>query len=159
MKKIILTMLLFLICISTATPAAHALSCAAPVQPQEELRHAEIVYSGKLITKSNNKLHFQVSQVWKGSVGSTITLKPNMWIDFNLGAEYVVFASTQEGKLSPRLCGNTGLATSAKISALGTPIPMVQQPMNIPWASLAVGMFLLILVTGIVIVIKRRKGN
>lgn len=138
--------------------SASALSCAQPRPPQEELGLAEAVFKGKLLSETRNRLHFEVSKVWKGEVGSKISLHPNGWTEFNTGQEYVVFVSKEDGKLTPRLCGNTGLASEVNEAALGEPIPMVQvqQSSGDSRAALLVGVTVL-MIAGIVLIRRRKK--
>ncbi|MGY5341323.1 hypothetical protein ACXFAU_02585 [Paenibacillus glucanolyticus] len=103
-----------------------ALSCAEPREVTEELKISDAVFRGTL-TSSNpeadmSKTHyeFQVSEWWKGEhTSSTVKLYSNGWESFEPGKEYIVFVDKSEKRLTPRLCGNTGLSSSVDVTALG----------------------------------------
>ncbi|MFN7252398.1 MAG: hypothetical protein ACK4M9_16705 [Anaerobacillus sp.] len=115
-----------------------ALSCAEPDPPLKEMVYSEIVFKGKFVSSSKDKLHFKVQKLWKGQVGNNISLYENYWTEFIPGNEYIVFAGKDEGKLRPRLCGNTGVASPDLENQLGNIIPLTeQQPNPAPsWSSI-----------------------
>ncbi|MBP1154296.1 MULTISPECIES: hypothetical protein [unclassified Paenibacillus] len=126
MKKASL-ILIILLCFSFITSqSAFALSCAPPRAPQEEMEFSQMVFKGTVVSQNRDKLHFEVAKAWKGDPSGKLTLNQNGWTEFKTGDEYVVFAGMEDGKLRPRLCGNTGLATGFNEDQLGEPIPMVQ---------------------------------
>lgn len=105
-------------------PRAQALSCAEPRHPAEEMGYSAMVFKGRLIAESDDKLKFDVFKVWKGSIGTQLVLYQNFWTEFVPGKEYIVFAGVEDGKLRPQLCGNTGIASEAVENQLGEPIPI-----------------------------------
>ncbi|WP_144028040.1 hypothetical protein [Paenibacillus sp. 32352] len=102
-----------------AIPSVSALSCAPPRPPKEEMDYSELVFKGRLLSETKEKLTFQVLAVWKGDLHETVTLNQNHWTEFEAGEEYIIFAGRDEGKLRPKLCGNTGLASSFDETTLG----------------------------------------
>jgi len=125
MKKIsICAAVLFAVLSFILTGPASALSCAQPRPPQDEMNYSEAVFKGTLVAQSNNKLFFEVSKVWKGEVSRKFTLHQNFWTSFQEGQEYIVFAAPEDGRLRPRLCGNTGPAAGIDEQALGAEIPL-----------------------------------
>jgi hypothetical protein len=108
-----------------------ALSCAEPDPPLKEMVYSEIVFKGKFVSSSKDKLHFKVQKLWKGQVGNDISLYENFWTEFTPGEDYIVFAGKDEGKLRPRLCGNTGVASPDLEKQLGHIIPLTQQQPNL----------------------------
>ncbi|WP_282939402.1 hypothetical protein [Paenibacillus sp. RC67] len=113
-----LLMVLFLIW-GAAIPSVSALSCAPPRPPKEEMGYSELVFKGRLLSETNDKLKFQVLKAWKGELSETVMLQQNFWTKFQVGEEYIIFAGTDNGKLRPMLCGNTGLASSFDEQMLG----------------------------------------
>jgi hypothetical protein len=107
-----------------------ALSCAELDPPLKEMVYSEIVFKGKFVSSSKDKLHFKVQKLWKGQVGNDISLYENFWTEFTPGEDYIVFAGKDEGKLRPRLCGNTGVASPDLEKQLGNIIPLTQQQPN-----------------------------
>ncbi|WP_051621243.1 hypothetical protein [Paenibacillus sp. UNC451MF] len=103
-------------------PSASALSCAPPRAPKEEMGYSELVFKGRLLSETNDKLKFHVLKAWKGDLNETVTLSQNYWTKFQVGEEYIIFVGTDNGKLRPMLCGNTGLASSFDEQTLGETI-------------------------------------
>ena len=119
MKKWVGLWLAIVLFLGIAIPSASALSCAPPRPPKEEMDYSELVFKGRLLTETKEKLKFQVLTVWKGDLHETVTLNQNYWTKFQEGEEYIIFAGRDEGKLRPKLCGNTGLASSFDETTLG----------------------------------------
>ncbi|UNK18954.1 hypothetical protein MNQ98_02590 [Paenibacillus sp. N3/727] len=111
-------------------PEASALKCAAPPKPvTEEMAYSALTFKGTLVSETSNSSTFRVSTWWKGdSSQATVTLKANMWIYFEPGEEYIVFAGKQNGKLSPNLCGNTALSSDLDVKPLGPGTPVLSPP-------------------------------
>ncbi|WP_106769169.1 hypothetical protein [Paenibacillus faecalis] len=110
-------------------PAASALSCAGPKPVTEEIERSTITFKGTLISESSDSLTFQVSTWWKGDPSqTTVTLKANIWVVFEPGKEYIVFAGKQNGKLTPNLCGNTGPSSMVDMTDLGPGTPVLPTP-------------------------------
>ena len=105
-------------------PEVSALKCARSTPPAEEMASSALTFKGTFISETSEQLTFQVSTWWKGESAKTIVkLYSNMWTHFEPGVEYIVFASKQDGKLSPRLCGNTAPSANFDLNALGPGIP------------------------------------
>ncbi|WP_078551951.1 hypothetical protein [Bacillus alkalicellulosilyticus] len=111
MKKISVVFICFLILLAY-TNTAFATSCAYIQLPKEELKQADVVFKGELTLNQNHRLQFDVEKVWAGdSVEDSISIEDNIWIEPVLGNEYIIFAESKRGKLSPMGCGNSGFAT------------------------------------------------
>lgn len=158
MKNWIGLLLAFILFWGTAIPSASALSCAPPRPPKEEMSYSELVFKGRLLSETEEKLNFQALKAWKGEVTETITLNQNHWTKFQVGEEYIIFAGHDNGKLRPMLCGHTGLASSFDESSLGevtVVIPKSEIGMEIAIA-IVTG---LAVVAGIGITMTKRWGN
>lgn len=100
----------------------YALTCVPPSHPAEELKHAEFVFKGKLISYQNGELQFEVSSVWQGMVDQQVTLNHNGWSEFVEGREYIIFAlELHDWGIVPNPCGNTGVASNKLEGQLGAP--------------------------------------
>lgn len=104
---------------------ASALSCAPPPAVSEEFAASETVFRGtvtsKTKTENGTSAVFQVHEVWKGEVGAeTALLESDMWLEFKLGEQYIVYIDADRDSQRARLCGNTKLWNEgeAEIAAL-----------------------------------------
>ncbi|ULL19097.1 hypothetical protein DVH26_34500 [Paenibacillus sp. H1-7] len=154
-----LTMILLFGLYAFFVPSAWALSCAPPRKPIEELGYSDMVFKGRLVSEAKDRLTFAVSKVWKGEVSETTMLYQNYWTEFTKGEEYIVFAGTSEGRMQPKLCGNTGLAAGFDEQALGESITLAPRRSYWQQALVAIVSGALVVSGAGIYAIKRRIGK
>lgn len=124
-------MLVFLIFAGSAL----ACSCVQPPAPEEALSQASAVFSGKVIAKDiDNALGgfeqiattLQVDQAWKGVEQAHVVLhtasnSAACGVNLEIGSEYLVYATENEGQLHTSLCSRTAPLENAQedLDALG----------------------------------------
>lgn len=143
-------MLIMLMLLSFNT-SVEALSCAEKPSVKEEMQASELVFKGIVSGQTKQKVQFHVTKVWKGDVGPRLTLAQEMWIPFEDGEEYIVFASDYQGELQARLCGNTSLAAGLDENALGASIPITAPAISDFWKGFMIGMGVTLVIAGAVI--------
>lgn len=130
MKKLLLVATsLFLL----NTSPASACSCL-PTTPQQSLDRSSTVFSGKVIdivqpnprnttystpADSQVKVKFEVAKVWKGKTGrqlivTTSDSSASCGYSFQKGEAYLVYASSQDGKVETGLCSGTKPLSQAR---------------------------------------------
>ncbi len=108
MRKFIINFILVSVLLSTMSTSASALSCGERRAPLEELEIVDVVFRGVASKKQDGLVTFDVSMVWKGEASPHfIVQENNMWKEYNLDTEYIVYARTGNGKLFVNVCGNT----------------------------------------------------
>jgi hypothetical protein len=134
----LLLVVLLLATVLTQPQSAFACSCIPSGPPEEALEQATVVFAGRVVdadpapagemvnTAELVPYTFEVSQVWKGDVNSTITLGSSVssascGYEFVVGEEYIVYGSEAEGGLQTGLCTRTAPLASAEedLVALG----------------------------------------
>ena len=121
---------LTLIGLSLAAPNLRACSCKSPPPPKEAMEKMAAVFSGKAVKlEADEKAHevhvtFEVSRVWKGEVGKTITVTTGggtCGFRFHEGDGYLVYAYDQGEQLKTNICTRTRVLAHAKedLEALG----------------------------------------
>ncbi|HEX8681188.1 MAG TPA: hypothetical protein VF707_02670 [Ardenticatenaceae bacterium] len=134
----LLVVVMLLATVIAQPQAAFACSCMMPSPPEEALEQAAVVFAGQLVeaeaapaggmvsTADLIPYTFEVSQVWKGEVHSTITIGSAMssascGYEFAVGEEYIVYGFEGEGVLQTGLCTRTAPLASAEedLTALG----------------------------------------
>jgi MYXO-CTERM domain-containing protein len=98
---------------------ALACKCAPPPPVATALEESTAVFAGKVTSVSRQEdptaavvVKIKVSQAWKGASGDTIEVRTRSssaacGIGFEEGAEWLVYASTNEGALSAISCSRT----------------------------------------------------
>jgi hypothetical protein len=108
---------------------ASALSCAGPIPLEEEFARADAVFRGEVAERlDDGRVALRVDAVWKGDVGPTTVVQPNMWVDFSQDDEYIVFAERLGDDWVPILCGNGGTTSAFARHALGEPFASFPRP-------------------------------
>ncbi|HVR75675.1 MAG TPA: hypothetical protein VMT52_15175 [Planctomycetota bacterium] len=107
-------------------------SCQRPLPPLQALAEAASVFSGRVIAFGpvepfNKRATFGVSAIWKGPIAETIDVftssdSAGCGIDFQVGAEYLVYAWEDETGFFTHLCSRTTLFNSVEAEELGPPI-------------------------------------
>lgn len=131
MKKFIALVTIIGLCATLYAPATvHACSCIAREYSQsEKMNESTAVFVGTVTainqTQTGNTASFDVSAYWKGNVSkkqdvSTASDSAGCGYSFTVGAKYIVYANSSDGKITTGLCGFTTPADDAKIQALGT---------------------------------------
>lgn len=134
--------------------AAYACSCIQPPAPQEARDQAAAVFAG---TVSNVApagpdgqslfVTFDLAQSWKGPAASQITIttggsSASCGFEFTPGEEYLVYGTSQEGRINASLCSRTARLADAgaDLEALGpgtpiaaAPAPVTTETMGVPW--------------------------
>ena len=104
--------------LSAGAGRAHACVCMETPPPLEALETADAVFSGMVVGREASRgapslFEVQVGTVWKGPVTSTTFVEggPHVmcWFSFEVGKEYLVYASESGGVLGAGWCGRTGL--------------------------------------------------
>ena len=127
---LLIVLALVIVSLLVVTPTAvYACSCASPGPPEAEMARSTAVFAGKvteiaardwLVISSTDpvKVTFQVSEVWKGPVRTTLTARTarsdiSCGYAFTVGDEYLVYANGSEMDLELFLCSRTApLATA-----------------------------------------------
>lgn len=159
-KLLCLWGLSFLISVLVSAPSVFALSCAEPFPVVEEKEYSDYVFKGVVIKETSKNITFEVSKAWKGDIEPTITLHQNGWDSYTKGNEYIVFAGYEDNELRPRLCGNSGIATSEIEQELGEPIPLLEtNHMKTPNFSLIIysAIGVIVFVGGLAFVLIKKK--
>ncbi len=130
--------------------SVHGCSCIPPAPPADALQEATAVFSG-IVTHINRPSAFDStldpvtvtiasSEIWKGPPSRLITVstareEPSCGFGFQVGKEYLVYASGDPDALSVSLCSRTALRTQAAedLAVLGagfapSPPPSVASP-------------------------------
>ena len=123
--------LLVLLCLSAT--AAHACSCTEPPPPQDALKDATAVFTGRVLTavpEGGNAYTYtlKVHAVWKGSaapeakVATSDVAMCGLWME--PGSELLVYASGAEDELSTSNCSRSKPVAVAgpDFAELGEPI-------------------------------------
>jgi hypothetical protein len=107
-------------------------SCQRPVPPLQALAEAAVVFSGRVIAFGpvepfNKRATFDVSAIWKGPIAETIDVftsadSAGCGIDFQVSAEYLVYAWEDETGFFTHLCSRTTLFNPVEAEELGLPI-------------------------------------
>lgn len=172
MKRILLPviLLLFLVSFFKTPDVAYACSCIMPGLPLEEMERSEAVFSAEVVDIRGSEpfsgnssgiepklVAMEVSEVWKGSVEAEVVVQTAAdsaacGYDFQVGGEYLVYASTTDGALSVSLCSRTMPLSNAgeDLAALGegvAPAPVEAAEETSP--ILAYGPYILVGVVGI----------
>lgn len=125
-KSILLALFFLLITALFRAPLpALACSCAPPGAPDAEMEKSAAVFSGRVtaveapgpvggvISSADRvKYTFQVSKVWKGPVAPMINVSSardsaSCGYEFQIGEEYLVYATEAQGALTSSLCSRT----------------------------------------------------
>lgn len=120
-------------CFAAAGPVL-ACRCSPPPTPLEELASSDAVFSGTVTAfeldnsglASVYRVKFDVSQCWKGGLGTMVEIQTPShscgWL-FTAGVEYLVYATGSSGWLGTHLCDRTRRLASAQedLDALGEP--------------------------------------
>lgn len=121
----------------------YACSCIMPGTPQEELSRADAVFGGTVtsierVDQMTLRVTFDVGRIWKGPSAPTLSVttagdSAACGYQFQPGAEYIVYATGQDGSLVTSLCSRTQPAASASddLAILGegaAPDAAPQQP-------------------------------
>jgi hypothetical protein len=156
------------------TVPAWACSCAPPPPPGEARDGSAAVFAGQvtaieapgpvggLINSADPvKVTVQVSQVWKGSLNSTLVVttardSASCGYSFDLGGEYLVYAYDAEGELNTNLCSRTAPLQSAgeDLNVLGEgAAPPQLESGGASWVSapILIGLSVLAIVSGLAI--------
>lgn len=139
-------------------PTASALKCASPKSVTEEMAYSALTFKGTLVSETSNSSTFKVSTWWKGDTSqATVKLRADIWVEFEPGKEYIVFAGKQDGKLSPNLCGNTALSSDLDVTALGpgTPVLPPVELENLTFEATALGAIIVSIMSLIAIIRSR----
>jgi hypothetical protein len=118
--------------VTIASPrVVYACSCIMPGTPQQELERSDAVFGGTVATiervdQMTVHVTFDVDQVWKGPAEPSLIVttagdSAACGFEFQPGAEYIVYATTQDGSLATGLCSRTQSTTGAgeDLAALG----------------------------------------
>jgi hypothetical protein len=116
----------------------YACSCARDPEPRDALAKADAVFVGRVIAIMDTNLGpvvssadplrntFEISQTWKGTEGSEITITSERFdascgYAFQQGREYIVYASAGGGGLRTSICSRTAALDRAQadLVALG----------------------------------------
>ncbi|WP_078554285.1 hypothetical protein [Bacillus alkalicellulosilyticus] len=151
MKKIILCSILLII-LSLHSTSVYAYSCAYTELPREEMKQADVVFKGTLISNINHRLKFEIDKVWVGEIEGVARIRDANFIEAVIGEEYIIFAQTRSGNLVPLGCGNSGFATQELESILN------QEPMKETTLFLIyLGISVFVVLIGILIIWLRRQ--
>ncbi|GGG00620.1 hypothetical protein GCM10010912_51840 [Paenibacillus albidus] len=129
---IIMSVLLMATALLTVRPeVTYACSCVVPGAPLEELERSAAVFSGEVVSVEAKPsvvqssgdpvtVTFNVQTIWKGEVGSTVTVTTAMssascGFEFTEGESYLVYSHKGEGSdgLKVSLCSRTTLLSGA----------------------------------------------
>lgn len=118
-------------------PYANACSCIPPAPPQESLKQAVAVFTGKVVSIKNPqgifessldpiKVTFEIREIWKGVEGKTLSLttaqsSASCGVSFEQGKDYIVYAHEGKEGLEASLCSRTTEIANASedVEALG----------------------------------------
>ncbi|KOS69719.1 hypothetical protein AEA09_03910 [Lysinibacillus contaminans] len=118
-------MITFFSLFNFSTITSYACSCAGPNTVEEELEQSSVVFSGKvveIVDENKNKFKqssadrlaviFEVEEYWKGLNQKQITVytersSVSCGYEFNLNAEYLVYAHEANGALNVNRCSRT----------------------------------------------------
>ena len=115
MKKMVLSAASLLVILQAAS--AYACSCL-PRTPQQSFASAQAVFAGRVIDvgqqnpASEVRVRFEVSRIWKGQkrpriVVMTSSSSASCGYSFQVGENYLIYASLQESQLQTGLCSGT----------------------------------------------------
>lgn len=128
---LILTALFLSFLFTLPAPVTYACDCVVSGTPSEEMEKKDAVFSGKVLTvKDRNKLStikssadpmevvIAVDEIWKGIEESQVVVfterdSASCGFEFQVGEEYLVYASKDGDKLKASLCSRTALLSLA----------------------------------------------
>ncbi|HZG77734.1 MAG TPA: hypothetical protein VEZ72_17905 [Paenibacillus sp.] len=114
-----------------APTSVSALECAGIIPLDEEFARSDAVFRGAVEERfADGRFALRVDAVWKGDVGPSTIVQPNMWVDFSQDDEYIVFAERRPSDWVPILCGNGGTTSAFARHALGEPIASFPRPVE-----------------------------
>lgn len=99
-----------------------ACSCAPPSQTtNDDFQKATAVFVGRVLdvqrkeNAENITVKFTVQKYWKGKISNTVKVmtasnSAACGVNFEVGKDYLVYATENNGKLSTNLCSRTTLA-------------------------------------------------
>jgi hypothetical protein len=109
--------LLITILVTTNKPA-YACRCEYIESPQVALNDATAVFAGRVISvDASRSVTFSVSQIWKGEVSQQLVLNSfsgnSCSFKFQVGQDYLVYATGQSNSLGTGLCNRTRQLSAA----------------------------------------------
>ena len=128
---LILTALFLSFLLTLPAPVTYACDCVVSGSPSEEMEKKDAVFSGKVLTiKDRNKLStikssadpmevvIAVNEIWKGIEESQVAVfterdSASCGFEFQVGQEYLVYASKDGDQLRASLCSRTALLSLA----------------------------------------------
>lgn len=164
-------------------PPAAACSCVEMPPPQEALAASGTVFAGRVTAlggrglsggSAHRPVAFEVAEVWAGAVHEREVVftgenSAMCGYEFQVGGDYLVYASEDQGRLETGLCTRTTLLADADedLAALGTAHPPLPGGVDVGtvggrgrpglWAGLAVALIGAVLVAGLFV--RRRDGQ
>ncbi|MEX1014049.1 MAG: hypothetical protein WDZ80_02730 [Candidatus Paceibacterota bacterium] len=148
MKKIFITLFIFVSLFALNTSSVSACSCIPPVPPTEAIEQSSAVFSGLVTNLENDEysrdfnpnpviVTVEVMDVWKGIDSSEVTLETarqsaTCGYNFEEGEEYLIYAHGPNNDLSVSACSRTSLLSNAQndIEELGDPIELILNEPN-----------------------------
>ncbi len=165
MKKLILSLTIFLSVFFSAVPVTFACSCIVPGTPQEEMENSDAVFVGTVTNVSSSSTYgydveMSVEQSYKGVESTTVSLHTgtgggDCGFYFEEGKTYIVYATLVEDTLEVYICSLTGLAEDADFEGLGEALPLSEHSGMPTWVYGA-GTAVILLAT-LAYTIKRKK--
>ncbi|HEY9801759.1 MAG TPA: hypothetical protein V6D25_15485 [Leptolyngbyaceae cyanobacterium] len=117
---LVLAVTLLITIVATTNKPAYACRCASFPSPQEALNNATAVFAGRVISvNTSGSATFSVSQIWKGEVLQNLVVTTpsgtSCGFNFQLGQDYLVYASGEKNNLTTALCDRTKELSSAEL--------------------------------------------